>query len=84
MIEAAENVAREFGIARERQDAFTLESHALAVDAQKRGRIAAEMVPLGAAKAEKAGRRPARQAHAGAAGTHETARRGRWQRNRRQ
>ena len=58
MIEAAENVAREFGIARERQDAFTLQSHALAVDAQNQGLIAAEMVPLGAAKAEMADEGP--------------------------
>jgi acetyl-CoA C-acetyltransferase len=46
MIEAAENVARQFGIARERQDAFALQSHRLAVNADAEGTSRAEIVPL--------------------------------------
>ncbi len=52
MIEAAENVARQFGIGRERQDAFALESHRLAVNAHAQGQIAAEILPLGSAEAD--------------------------------
>ena len=52
MIEAAENVARRFGISRQRQDAFTLESHRLAVNAHAQGKIGAEILPLGIAEAE--------------------------------
>jgi acetyl-CoA C-acetyltransferase len=52
MIEAAENVARQFGIGRERQDAFALESHRLAVNAHVQGQIAAEILPLGSAEAD--------------------------------
>ena len=53
MIEAAENVARRFGIGRERQDAFALESHQLAVTAQAQGLIAAEILPLGDTEADR-------------------------------
>ncbi|MBC7442003.1 MAG: thiolase family protein [Ramlibacter sp.] len=42
---AAENVAERFGISRERQDAFALRSHRLAVAAET-GASAAEIVPL--------------------------------------
>ncbi len=52
MIEAAENVARECAIARERQDAFALESHRRAVAAHQAGLFADEIVPLGSAPAE--------------------------------
>ena len=53
MIQAAENVARECGISRERQDAFTLESHRRAVDAQQTGLFVEEIFPLGSTPAEK-------------------------------
>ena len=43
---AAENVARACGIGRGRQDAFALESHRRAVDAQRSGRFDAEIVAL--------------------------------------
>jgi acetyl-CoA C-acetyltransferase len=46
MIEAAENVAREFHISRERQDAFALESHRKAISASGAGRMSREIVPL--------------------------------------
>jgi acetyl-CoA C-acetyltransferase len=52
MIEAAENVARQFSISRARQDAFALESHRLAVNAHVQGHTGAEIVPLGAAAAD--------------------------------
>ncbi len=52
MIEAAENVARQFGIGRERQDAFALESHRQAVSAQAQGHLGAEIVPLGSTETE--------------------------------
>jgi acetyl-CoA C-acetyltransferase len=52
MIEAAENVARRFGISRERQDAFALESHRLAVNAQAQGLTDAEIFPLGSAETD--------------------------------
>ncbi len=52
MIEAAENVARQFSISRQSQDAFALESHRLAVTAQGQGLTAPEILPLGAAAAE--------------------------------
>lgn len=45
---AAENVAREFGVARERQDAFALESHRRALAAAAAGRFESEIVPLDA------------------------------------
>lgn len=43
---AAENVAREFGVGRERQDAFALQSHQRALAAAAAGRFKAETVPL--------------------------------------
>ncbi|MFK0006230.1 thiolase family protein [Paenarthrobacter sp. NPDC090520] len=46
---AAENVARHFGIDRERQDAYALESHRRAVAASTAGRFEAETVPLASA-----------------------------------
>ena len=52
MIEAAENVARQFGISRARQDEFALRSHSLAVSAQAQGLMQAELLPLGTALAE--------------------------------
>jgi acetyl-CoA C-acetyltransferase len=46
MGDAAENVAREFGISRERQDAFALRSHQLALAARGAGVFDGELVPL--------------------------------------
>ncbi|MEU8244879.1 thiolase family protein [Nonomuraea sp. NPDC048916] len=46
---AADLVAAEAGISRQRQDAFAARSHARAVEAQRSGRFAAELVPLGRA-----------------------------------
>lgn len=43
---AAENVAEAWGIGRERQDAYALESHRKAVAAQAAGRFTREIVPL--------------------------------------
>lgn len=43
---AAENVATACGISRERQDAFALESHRRAVQAELAGRFAREVVPI--------------------------------------
>jgi len=43
---AAETVAQEFGIGRERQDAFALASHRKALAAIQDGRFAGEIVPL--------------------------------------
>ncbi|MEI2297768.1 thiolase family protein [Ensifer sp. MJa1] len=43
---AAENVAAACGISRERQDAFALESHRRAVDAELSGRFAREIVAI--------------------------------------
>jgi len=43
---AAENVARAYGITRERQDLYALNSHRKAVAAQAAGRFAREIVPL--------------------------------------
>jgi acetyl-CoA C-acetyltransferase/acetyl-CoA acyltransferase len=42
----AEVVASDFGITRAEQDAYALESHRRAVEAQKRGRLAEEIVPV--------------------------------------
>jgi acetyl-CoA C-acetyltransferase/acetyl-CoA acyltransferase len=42
----AEVVASEFGIGRADQDAYALESHRRAIDAQKRGRLAEEIGPI--------------------------------------
>jgi len=47
MIEAAENVARQEAISRERQDAFALESHRRAIEAARAGIFQQEIVPLG-------------------------------------
>lgn len=52
MIEAAENVAREYGIDRERQDGWALESHRRAMESQQAGVFAEEIAPLGSAPAE--------------------------------
>ena len=46
MYQTAENVAREFEIARADQDAFALRSHQRAVDAIAAGRLAEEIVPV--------------------------------------
>lgn len=46
MGETAENVAERFGISREEQDRFALESHRKAVAAQKSGFFADEILPL--------------------------------------
>lgn len=43
---AAENVARKFGVSRERQDAFALRSHRLALAARDAGVFDGEVVPL--------------------------------------
>jgi acetyl-CoA C-acetyltransferase len=58
MIEAAENVAAEYGIGRERQDGWALESHRRAVTAQHAGAFAGEILPLGTAPAENADEGP--------------------------
>jgi len=42
----AERVARRYGVSREDQDAFALESHKKALAAQKAGRFSAEIVPF--------------------------------------
>lgn len=47
----AENLAREFGISRERQDAFALESHRRALAAQASGVLKDEIMPVFAGKA---------------------------------
>ena len=44
---AAENVARQFEVSRERQDAFALRSHRLALAAREAGLFDGELVPLG-------------------------------------
>lgn len=46
MGETAENVAERYGVSRERQDAFALESHRRAVRAQEEGSFDAEIVPV--------------------------------------
>lgn len=46
MLETAENLRREYGISRERQDQFALRSHERAVAAQRNGTFAAEIVPV--------------------------------------
>jgi acetyl-CoA C-acetyltransferase len=60
MIEAAETVAREERIGRERQDRFALESHRRAIEAADDGIFAGEIVPLGAAAAELSDEAPRR------------------------
>lgn len=47
MIEAADNVARQYGISRERQDAFALESHRLATQTQAQCLVRGEILPMG-------------------------------------
>ena len=46
MGETAENLAERYSIARERQDAFALRSHARAVEATAKGRFSDEIVPV--------------------------------------
>ncbi|HEV2160544.1 acetyl-CoA C-acyltransferase [Bradyrhizobium sp.] len=46
MIDTAETVARRYGISREAQDAFSLESQKRTAAAQAAGRFAAEIVPI--------------------------------------
>lgn len=46
MPETAENVARDFGIGREDQDAFALRSQQRAAEAQANGRLGAEIAPV--------------------------------------
>lgn len=46
MLETAENLRREFGITREKQDELAVRSHARAVAAQREGRFADEIVPV--------------------------------------
>jgi acetyl-CoA C-acetyltransferase len=46
MLETAENLRREYGIAREEQDEIALRSHRLAIDAHADGRFAQEIVPV--------------------------------------
>ena len=46
MPETGENVAREFGVSREAQDAFAVRSQDKAVAAQKNGRLGREIVPV--------------------------------------
>jgi acetyl-CoA C-acetyltransferase len=60
MIEAAENVARDYAISRERQDDFALKSHQRTLAAQQAGYLADEIIPLaaGAAESQDEGPRP--------------------------
>jgi acetyl-CoA acyltransferase len=46
MGETAENLARKYGIARERQEKLAVDSHARAAAAQAAGRLAEEIVPI--------------------------------------
>jgi acetyl-CoA acyltransferase len=46
MPETAENVAQDYGVSREDQDAFALRSQARAAAAQENGRLAREIVPV--------------------------------------
>jgi acetyl-CoA C-acetyltransferase len=46
MLETAENLRREYGIARAEQDELALRSHQRAVDAHERGAFAEEIVPV--------------------------------------
>ncbi|WP_031468335.1 thiolase family protein [Sciscionella sediminilitoris] len=52
MGEAADLVAAEAGIGRERQDAFAVRSHERAVAAQRAGRFTAELVPVAGCRAD--------------------------------
>lgn len=58
MIEAAENVARECGVSRERQDDWALESHRRVLESQQAGVFAEEIAPLGSTPAESADEGP--------------------------
>lgn len=49
---AAENVARHYGISRERQDAYALQSHRLALAAERAGTFAEELVPCASLRAD--------------------------------
>jgi acetyl-CoA C-acetyltransferase/acetyl-CoA acyltransferase len=53
MGETAEEVAKDFGLTRQEQDLYALESHKRAAEAQKQGKFAEEIVPV---PAEAAGR----------------------------
>lgn len=46
MLETAENLRREYGIGREEQDELSVRSHQRAVEAQRSGRFADEIVPV--------------------------------------
>ncbi|OHV32769.1 MULTISPECIES: acetyl-CoA C-acetyltransferase [Pseudofrankia] len=46
MIETAENLRKEYGISRSEQDELALRSHRRAVDAQRAGRFAGELIPV--------------------------------------
>ena len=46
MIETAENIRAQYGISRQEQDEYALESHRRAVAAQRSGRFADEIVPV--------------------------------------
>jgi acetyl-CoA C-acetyltransferase len=46
MIETAENLREEYGISRSEQDELALRSHQRAVDAQRAGRFADELIPV--------------------------------------
>jgi acetyl-CoA C-acetyltransferase len=52
MIEAAENIARDHGISRERQDIYALESHGKTIKAMESGALAGEIVPIGNSERE--------------------------------
>jgi acetyl-CoA C-acetyltransferase len=56
MLETAENLRRDYGIARDEQDALALRSHQLAIGAHERGAFAEEIVPV-AVQPGKTGRR---------------------------
>ena len=62
MGETAENVAERYGISREDQDAFALESHRRAVAATEEGVLGEEIVPIGAPP-ERKGSGPTRVEH---------------------
>jgi acetyl-CoA C-acetyltransferase len=51
MIETADNVARRYGVSRERQDEYALVSQQRIAAAQREGRLAQEIVPLATVKA---------------------------------
>lgn len=50
MGDTAENLVRDFNLTRQEQDAFALESHHRAAEAQKRGVLAEEIVPVNAVR----------------------------------